>query len=314
MNKETADRVIKQIIKETLDRGSRYLGIVLFGREPLINYAMGEYILKVLSKHCKEHNIILHTSIITNGTLLTKEIIDSLLEYECKYIQITIDGIKDIHDKRRIGKNGEGTFDKIIENLQMLKPYKEKMNIIIRVNVDKNNVNDMPELLDFFRQKGLDELSIDFGIVQGSTEVCASYDENCFVEEELGLLLSDLWKEAGKNGFTTKQRPLRKWTYCGLNNDNSFTIEPNGDVYKCWEHTGIEEHRIGNLDKEGHIENISFAYYDWMTKNPLKIEACSKCVYLPACGGGCGSVSFGDTGEYSKEGCLKIKHYHFFMI
>lgn len=307
MDKKTADRVIKHIIKETIARGSRHLSIVLFGGEPLINYDMGEYILEAVSKHCKENNIILLSSIITNGTLLTKEIMDSLIKYGCKYVQITIDGIKDVHDKRRIGKNGEGTFDKIIENLQMIKPYKDKMNIVIRVNVDKTNIKDMPELLDFFRKKGLDELNIDFGIVRGSTDVCASYDENCFVEEELGLLLSGLWKEAGENGFTTKQRPLRKWTYCGLNNDNNFTIEPNGDVYKCWEHTGIEEHKIGDLSDEGYIDNISFAYYEWMTKNPLEIEACSKCVYLPACGGGCGSVSFGDTGEYSKEGCLKIK-------
>lgn len=104
-----------------------------------------------------------------------------------------------------------------------------------------------------------------------------------------------------------KQRPLRKWTYCGLNNDNNFTIEPNGDVYKCWEHTGIETHKIGSLNEEGNIDNISFAYYDWMTKNPLEIEACSKCVYLPACGGGCSSKSFNDTGEYAREGCHKIK-------
>lgn len=91
MNMDIANKIIRHIVKETLARGSKNLGIVLFGGEPLINYKIGEYILHALSEHCKENGINFYTSIVTNGTLLTNEIIESLLKYNCKYIQITVD-------------------------------------------------------------------------------------------------------------------------------------------------------------------------------------------------------------------------------
>lgn len=307
MSQDTADRITQHIIRESIERGSRTIGIILFGGEPLLNYKIGKYVLEKLKEHCDQHNMELYTAIVTNGTLLNDDIIEDLIKFNCKFVQITLDGIEDIHNQRRVGKNGEGTFELIIRNLEKLNEYKERLQSVIRVNVDKTNIHHMPELLNYLRNKGLNNMGLDFGIVRGSTEVCQSYDDKCYVENELGDLLSDLWNSASDSNFRVKPKPLRKWTYCGLNNDNNFTIEPNGDVYKCWEHTGLENHRIGKIGEQGYLEDIQYAYFDWMTKNPLSIEACKNCVYLPACGGGCGSVSYGDTGEYNREGCLKIK-------
>ncbi len=307
MTIETANSIIKHIKNESLQRGTKSVNIILFGGEPLVNYKAGEHILEELSQFCKENNMTLVTSIITNGTLLDERIVESLVKYNCKYVQITIDGTREIHNTRRIGKNGEGTFDKIIESLELLKKYKDKLHTVIRVNVDKTNIKDMNELMDFFHSKGLDELSIDFGIVSCGTDACSSYEDNCYVEEELGDLLSNLWTKAGKVGFDVKRRPMRKWTYCGLNCDNNFTIEPSGEMYKCWEHTGEEEHRIGKLDADGNIKDITYKYFEWMTRNPLNVEECRDCVYLPACGGGCGSVSYGKSEKYEDSGCFKIK-------
>lgn len=32
-----------------------------------------------------------------------------------------------------------------------------------------------------------------------------------------------------------------------------------------------------------------------------------ECVYLPACGGGCGVVSYNETNSYHSKGCFKVK-------
>lgn len=44
-----------------------------------------------------------------------------------------------------------------------------------------------------------------------------------------------------------------------------------------------------------------------MSRNPLETEECSNCKYLPACGGGCGSIIFAQDNSYHSKGCFKVK-------
>lgn len=64
---------------------------------------------------------------------------------------------------------------------------------------------------------------------------------------------------------------------------------------------------MGKIDDNGNLNNLTYAFYDWMSVDPLKNEECSKCVYLPVCGGGCGVVSYNESGTYHSKGCFKIK-------
>lgn len=61
-----------------------------------------------------KYNFIFGTSITTNGTLINKKILDKLVNYNCKTIQITLDGSKETHDTTRKFKNGLGSFDKLV--------------------------------------------------------------------------------------------------------------------------------------------------------------------------------------------------------
>ena len=74
---------------------------------------------------------------------------------------------------------------------------------------------------------------------------------------------------------------------CGAYSDNSFVIDPFGDIYKCWEEVGIKDKAIGNI----HSEYFNYNYFKWVGYNPLLIDKCSKCRLIALCGGGC--VSYG---------------------
>lgn len=52
---------------------------------------------------------------------------------------------------------------------------------------------------------------------------------------------------------------------------------------------------------------IDAGFYDWMTRDPLENHECRECVYLPVCGGGCGSVSYNQSKTYHAPGCFKTK-------
>lgn len=286
-----------------------HLGIPVLHPGNSLNIECGFYILDALKKFCAEKNIEFASGIITNGTLLTAEIVSQLINYNCQQIQITLDGMPDTHNARRKYKDGKGSFEQIISALELLNNKCADIHTVIRINVDKNNLDEVSTLLEYLgiNGKGLTNCNVDFGIVRGSTQACSAYSGNCLSESIVGEVLSKLWSKAEMEGFTLYTKPFHRWIYCGLYADSQFTVTPNGELYKCWEHAGDEQHLMGNINENGNIDNIKYSFYDWMSHNPLENEECKECVYLPACGGGCGVVSYNETNSYHSKGCFKVK-------
>ena len=59
-------------------------------------------------------------NIITNGLLLTPEVVDRLLPFGLNGVKITLDGDRDTHNRMRPLRGGQGTFDRIIENIRQV--------------------------------------------------------------------------------------------------------------------------------------------------------------------------------------------------
>jgi uncharacterized protein len=304
---EGAKKIINFLQLRATKNNSKRIDITLFGGEPLINFDVGKYILEEMYKYCFHTNKYLSCGIVTNGTLLKNEHINELKKYNCNYIQITLDGAKNVHNTRRLYKDGSGSFDKIIDSLKLLKNRRDFINPVIRVNIDKTNIESTYDLLKYLKEENLNCHRLDFGIVHGNTEACSNFSTNCYVEDDLADILESLWNHAEECGFKINQRPRRTDVFCGMCKESSFTITPNCDLYKCWNHAGIEKHRIGSLNKDGVPFDVQKAYYDWMNKSPYKDTECLKCIYLPSCGGGCSSISYNKNKSYQGEGCFKTK-------
>ena len=312
MSREGADIYIKFIKQNMAAKKVNNVIINLFGGEPMANIEIGYYILDNIKSFCEQNQLNFSSTIITNGTLITEEKLNRLLELNCKSIQVTLDGVKEIHDVRRMDKLGNGTFDRIVETLKLLNSKMAELKsfgTVIRINIDKVNIKETYRLLKYIGKDGLKltNCMVDFGIIRGLTKSCSAYSNNCFVEEEIGSILYDLWDAAEAQGFFYNIRPMRRWLYCGLYGDNQYTITPDCEVYKCWEQVGDKKHYIGKLDENGNIVDIHYAFYDWMSHNPLNSEECRECTYLPSCGGGCGIASYAKSGTYHEAGCFKVK-------
>ena len=127
-----------------------------------------------------KNNIEYNAFIITNASLLTDDDIIAFKNYHIKGAQVTIDGPQKIHDKRRISCNGKSTFNLLINNIDKL--LNNDLDVILRINVDKENVNSLDELLNIIKKRILkyQKLRIDFGKVSMFTEICKSIENNCF--------------------------------------------------------------------------------------------------------------------------------------
>jgi len=308
MTFDQADKYVSFIINTTKKNDAKSVFILLFGGEPLINVDVGIYILEKIKLFCDENDVAFSSGIITNGTLLNTQIINKLYDLNCRMMQITLDGIKSIHDTRRMYKSGKGSFEDIMGVLRILNDNID-INTVVRVNVDKMSLDGTYLLLEDIGKYGanITNCYVDFGIVRTEGTACSGYSKNCFIETEIGDVLYDLWNYAEKQGFRYNIKPGRKFFYCGLYGDNQYTITPNLDVYKCWEHVGNPEHLMGRINEHGHFVDQTHAFYDWMSVDPLKNDTCKVCVYLPTCGGGCGTIAYNETGSYHANGCFKVK-------
>lgn len=307
LSSATRDNLFDFIKTQAESRRSSMVSLWLFGGEPLLTLSDNISFLDRVKQFCHETKREFVTQIVTNGILCTDQNLDILERYNCQYVQITLDGLKEIHDSRRIYKSGKGSFDEVLAGIKRIVARDGLNNPIIRINIDKTNISKTFQLLDFLKQEGLSICPVDFGIVKGSTESCASYKSNCFLEEELGDILYPLWKGAESRGFSVFLSPFKRYLYCGLYSDSAFTIAPNGNIYKCWDFVNEEKHRIARLGIGGEVIDTTYAYFDWMTRNPYNIDECRNCVYLPVCGGGCVGATYCDQNNYHSSGCYKIK-------
>lgn len=75
---------------------------------------------------------------VTNAYLSNKiaEYVDDL---KISALQITLDGTKETHNQTRCLKNGLGTFDKILQNIDILLGKSKTVRISVRMNISTEN-------------------------------------------------------------------------------------------------------------------------------------------------------------------------------
>jgi uncharacterized protein len=103
-----------------LNRGfARSVTISFFGGEPLLNFPFILKAVEYINNFGYTHDINFNYSITTNGTILNDEIIHFLMDNHFQ-IMVSIDGTKTLHDKNRLFKNGKGSYDTILENINKI--------------------------------------------------------------------------------------------------------------------------------------------------------------------------------------------------
>ena len=104
-------------VAERLTRSPEKFVLTLFGGEPLLNLPVTYYLAEQCYAVCQERGVTQHISVITNGLLMTPEVVDRLNPYGLQGIKITLDGDRETHNRMRPLRGRQGTFDKIIDNI-----------------------------------------------------------------------------------------------------------------------------------------------------------------------------------------------------
>lgn len=303
MNDDVAAK-IEEIVKAAIsDKTTSMLSINWFGGEPLLEFDRISQLSEIFINECNKNNIGYEASMISNGWFLTKNVAKKLQEYKLSSVQVTLDGPKMLHNKKRMLKGGQGTFDTIIERIIEASEY---LNIIVRVNIDKEFCNLFDEFFEDIKPlRGNQKISLyPSKIMEDSTAACKSYESNCIKVKDFAKAFVDFQKMLIKNGFGLRWGPSPRPGGCGATCPSSMVICPDGSLYRCWSQVGELGESYGNIMDIQNTFNPT-NYYKWVVFNPLTIEECKNCNLLPICLTGCPATRIPATTDYMKHSYLR---------
>lgn len=146
MGRETAFKAIDFLFSHSRD--SRRINVGFYGGEPLLEFGLIKDCIKYAEG--KSEGKKLTFNLTSNGTLLTDEVVEFFQEHEVSVL-ISLDGPREMHDHhRKQAGNGCGSFDIIMENLEMLKKKHPQYMSKIRFNVVLDPQSDFTCVNEFF--------------------------------------------------------------------------------------------------------------------------------------------------------------------
>ena len=295
MNESTENSII-EFISEQIERLNT-LSISWYGGEPLLEFDSIKRLSDKIIKMCDEHNVMYTAFIVTNGYLLTREIVEQFNSLKINSIQVTLDGSKEWHDKKRILHNGNGTYDIILKNLK--DNYEFLPGTHIRINLDSDNKNSYNQVIDDIKQFDKEDKMLIY-VAPVENENDSYEDSHCIQKSEFFEKMLEFHESYGENTLLY-QYPYKITNFCGADYLKSLVINSNGDLYKCWSDIGFIDRKIGNIN-DNSSGNTSM-YYDYMLYDPTEDEECKKCKLLPICMGGCPYQRV----VYKKKACNRFK-------
>jgi radical SAM protein with 4Fe4S-binding SPASM domain len=233
-------------------------------------------------------------AILTNGTILTPAVVNSLKKVQPGFVQVSIDGTRATHDRIR----GKDSYDRTIVGLKCL--VNAGIPAYISFTAQRVNYRDFPAVARLGRQLGVTRVWADRMVPCGRGGETA---ENLLTPAEtrgffalmrrgqkLGWLKSSRVKLHRSLQFTvTGDQPYR----CSAG-DTLVTILSNGDVCPCRRMPLV----IGNIFQTplAHLYGSSELFLGLRDRKRMS-KGCESCFYARTCAGGSRCIAYAVYGD-----------------
>jgi len=299
MTDATADLLVQKILNGPLKVGREVL-LDFYGGEALLSLQLIRRIAEPLHKAAAEVGTPFFFNLVTNGTLLTRPLVEELLPLGLVGAKITIDGPPDVHNRQRPFVSGAESFDTILKNLREVCGL---FKVQLGGNFTRDNYRRFPELLDILEETGItpDKLfMVQFSPVTPQAGQAGQKDfaMGCACTSEPWLIEAQLYlrEEILRRGWNT---PKLKLAGCMVEFENDLIVAWDGSLYKCPAFMGWPDLKIGTL-----ADGIA-DYRQSHNLDVWKNEECLACPYLPLCFGGCRFLRRLRSGAIDGTDCRK---------
>jgi uncharacterized protein len=301
------------------------LVLTFFGGEPLLNMPVLYYLSERLHAAASERGVEILINIITNGLLLSREMVERLKPLGLNGIKVTLDGDRDAHNRSRPLRGGQGTFDRIVANVRQIA---DLTKISVGGNFDIDTADSYPALLEFlaaqdfapqlakvvFKPVIREKATLSKGMIPltavgaegkplngacmtsagtGVSRVCDSCN---FADEQLAFLR----EETKKHGFSTSDGV--HMGPCEIHRDHAHTIGPDGSLFACPGFAGEATQSTGHIDgRQDEYRSLALQNFNRLSA----WEECNDCAFIPVCAGGCTVAAHNELGDMHAPNCHK---------
>lgn len=297
MSIQTASRAINFIFKNSYN--FRKIDINFFGGEPLLEFELIKKITNMIYVHPSFNRDRVGISVVTNGTIFSKEISDFLIENEI-VLCISCDGPQKVQDAFRHFPDGRGSSSIVEKNIKQV----VRLFPLTPINAvySPENLQFLPQVVDYLTSLGVRNLYL-------SPNISANWKKKDIellptIYDAIGQKYINFYLNCepryislidGKIGAILRggYKPFER---CRMGK-GEFAFGPSGNIYPCERLIGADEeneHCLGNLDNgffSGKIcKEIS---------NVAINKECQVCGLKDYCMNWCGCTNYHSTGNYN---------------
>jgi len=285
----------RQRLSET---GKRSLHVDWYGGEPLLNVEFLETASQQFQDLALDLGVAYSASIISNGTCWPHDAAAFIGRHKIRQVQISFDGLKSHHDKRRRYRkqySPDRTTSSFEQAAALVDDLLEVVRVDIRFNADSGNFEDLEGFLALcissgwfdrphpcvFQLARISDFSTRANFL-GRTKLTEDQFER--LRETARRLVPD---EVMLDETTTRSiYPMPRTSVCAALANDSIVIGADGNHYRCGLQVGERDRSV--LLRRANEDAVAGSDAKWWNEfDPTLQPNCSQCSFLPVCWGGC---------------------------
>lgn len=293
---------LHNVMTQAADVGKgKQITFIWHGGEPLLvglqffrEVASISHVLRNNGHHIK--NVIQ-----TNGTLVTNELLDFIVEEHDFRLGLSLDGPAHINDVSRPKARGYGSFGEIMSAVTKIRERdaREGTDCIgggVICVIGKHNIGRLEEIYSFFKSRQISvKLNPLFVSGRATDALSVTPDEyaeamcrffDIWVNDDDDSIRVDPFESIISSLISGAPRSCVSSRAC---TKTFVSIGPLGDVYPCGRFDGVRKFHLGNVNSPDGLRNalVSSAYLQLDSRPERLGNTCIECPYLAICNGGC---------------------------
>lgn len=287
---------LELLIEKILTFADKECTIAFQGGEPTLAGLDFFEQLILLQERYNTKKVKINNAIQTNGYVIDSKWAKFLAKHNF-LVGLSLDGMKEIHDRERIDFAGEGTYKSVMRTIQLFQSHKVEFNILTVVTA--HTAKSIKKIYGFFERNGLtyqqyipclDAIGQERGIHDYSLtpRLYAKFLKDLFdlwyIDVMKGKVVYNRYFE-NLLQIISGQRPES----CGMMGvcSRQIIIEADGSVYPC-DFYALDQWRLGNLITDS-FEQLEIVREElgFIQQSYQIHEDCKQCKWLNLCRGGC---------------------------
>lgn len=288
--------VLECIISKTLAASDKQCTFCFQGGEPILAGLDFFRSAMDMQKKYARRDVAIFNSLQTNGTLITEEWAKFLKKNKF-LVGVSLDGPQSLHDLYRRDALGNGTFQRVMESIKLLRTYQVPVNVLTVITAQ--TTRHTRDMLNFFQHIGV-TYQQHIPCLNPIVDTEGSQPYSLTAEKYCRFLVStfNYWYNERSHARFVFNRYFDNLLemflgrspeacdmlgYCSV----QYAVEADGSVYPC-DFYMLDNWKIGNILQNDLLEiDLMRDKLGFIEQSKQKAPDCFKCHWFVLCRGGC---------------------------